>query len=158
MCLRGLHRFMCVYSTFKTFTLFKSLIDYFSLFLVIIDACVIPYKKDNLIFFKMIPYLLWFSHQEKGSISKYGIRSQLKSCKMKTMQWSWIVHKEHVLLCGVMYFFSSWSAHQQHEDVVPGGGAGTWVVHPILSPGHVTEINEHWWTIHVTISMKIYAN
>ena len=35
------------------------------------------------------------------------------------------------------------SAHQQHEDTVPGGGAGTWVVHPILSGGHVIEINEH---------------
>ena len=43
-----------------------------------------------------------------------------------------------------MSFVLSWSAHQQHEDAaVPGGGAGTWVVHPILSPGHVIEINEH---------------
>ena len=24
-----------------------------------------------------------------------------------------------------------------------GGGTGTWVVHPILSPGHVIEINDH---------------
>ena len=37
----------------------------------------------------------------------------------------------------------SWSAHQQHEDAVPGGGAGTWVVHAILSHDHVIEINEH---------------
>ena len=40
----------------------------------------------------------------------------------------------------------SWSAHQQHEDavpMVPGGDAGTWVVHPILSLDHVIEINEH---------------
>ena len=120
------------------------------------------HKKDNSILFKMMPYLLWLFHQGKGSISKYGIRSQLKSCKMNTMQWSWSVHKEHVLLCGVMSFVLSWSAHQQHEDAVPGGGAGTWVVHPILSPGHVSEINEHWWNqtdkIPVTISMKIYAN
>ena len=43
------------------------------------------------------------------------------------------MHKEHVLLCGVMSFILR-SAHQQHEDAVPGGGAGTWVVHPILSP------------------------
>ena len=35
------------------------------------------------------------------------------------------------------------SAGQQHEDAVPGGGAGTWVVHAILSPDHVNEINEH---------------
>ena len=57
------------------------------------------HKKDNLILFKMIPYLLWLFHQGKGSISKYGIRSQLKSCKMNTMQWSCRVHnKEHILL------------------------------------------------------------
>ena len=42
-----------------------------------------------------------------------------------------------------MSFVLSWLAHQQHEDAVPGGGAGTGVVHPILSPGHVIEINEH---------------
>ena len=96
------------------------------------------HKKDNLILFKMIPYLLWLFHQKKGSISKYGIRSQLKSCKMNTMQWR--VHKEHVLLCGVClsFFFLSWSAHQQHEGAVPGGGAGSWVVHLILSPGHMS--------------------
>ena len=88
------------------------------------------HKKDILILFKMILYLLWLFHQGKGSISKYEIRSQLKSCKMNTMQWSWRVHKEHVLLCGVRSFVLSWSAHQQHEDAVPGGGAGTRVVHP----------------------------
>ena len=88
------------------------------------------HKKDNLILFKMISYLLWLFHQRKGSISKYGIRSQLKSCKINTMlEWSWRVHKEHVLLCGGMSFVLSWSVHQQHEDVVPGGGASTWVVH-----------------------------
>ena len=32
----------------------------------------------------MISYLLWLCHRGKGSISKYGIRSQLKSCKMNT--------------------------------------------------------------------------
>ena len=37
-----------------------------------------------------------------------------------------------------IFFFLSWSAHQQHEGAVPGGGAGTWVVHPILSPGHMS--------------------
>ena len=106
-------------------------------------------KKDNLILFKMIPYLLWLFHQGKGNISKYEIWSQLKSCKMNTMQWSRRVHKEHVL-CGVelvMSFVISWSVHdihQQHEDAVPGGSAGTWVVHPIPSPGHVIKINEHW--------------
>ena len=42
------------------------------------------HQKDYLIFFKMMPYLLWLCHRRKGSISKYGIRSQLKSCKMNT--------------------------------------------------------------------------
>ena len=32
----------------------------------------------------MIPYLLWLCHRRKGSSSKYGTRSQLKSCKMNT--------------------------------------------------------------------------
>ena len=41
-----------------------------------------------------------------------------------------------------MSFVLSWSAHQQYEDAVPGGGAGTWVVHPILSPDHFTEIKD----------------
>ena len=47
-----------------------------------------------------------------------------------------------VELC-LLPFILSWSAHQQHEDAVPGGGAGTWVVHPILSLDHVIDINEH---------------
>ena len=47
-----------------------------------------------------------------------------------------------------MSFVLSWSAanhkaHQQHEDAVPGGGAGTGVVHLIPSPDNVIEINEH---------------
>ena len=33
----------------------------------------------------MIPYLSWLCYWGKGSISKYGIRSQLKSCKMNTI-------------------------------------------------------------------------
>ena len=66
------------------------------------------HKKDNLILFKMIPYLLGSFHQGKGSISKYRKRSPLKSCKTNTIQWSWSVHKEHVLLCGVTgYVFCS---------------------------------------------------
>ena len=56
-------------------------------------------------------------------------------------------HEESIknmpFLCGVMSFVLSWSAHLQHEDAVPGGGAGTWVVHPILSLDHVIDINEH---------------
>ena len=51
--------------------------------------------------------------------------------------------KNMFTLCGVMSFVLSWSAHQLHEDAVPGGGAGTWVVHPILSLDHVIDINEH---------------
>ena len=42
------------------------------------------HQKDYLILFKMIPYLSWLCYQGKGSISKYGIRSQLKSCKINT--------------------------------------------------------------------------
>ena len=81
------------------------------------------HKKDNLILFKMIPYLLWFFHQGKGSISKYGITSQLKSCKMNTMQWSWSVHKEHVFCVQLCLLFSAGQLinTQQHEDAVPGG-------------------------------------
>ena len=95
----------------------------------------------------MIPYLLWLCHRGNGSISKYGIRSQMKSCKMNTSHCG---HEEsikkYVLLSGVMSFVLSWSAHhQRHEDAVPDGGAGTWVVHPILSLDHVIEINEYWW-------------
>ena len=33
-------------------------------------------------------------------------------------QWSLRVNKEHVLLYGVMSFVLSWSAHQQHDEVV----------------------------------------
>ena len=105
------------------------------------------HKKDNLILFKMIPSLLWLFHQGKGSTSNYGIRSQLKSCKMNTVQWSWRVHKEHVLLCGVMSFVLSWSAHQQHEDAVPGGGAGTWVVQGGDLPGSST----HYWALIISL-------
>ena len=118
----------------------------------------IYHQKNYLIFFKMIPYLLWLCHRGKGSISKYWIRSQLKSCKVNTNG-----HEESIknmffwLLCGVMSFVLIWSAHQQHEDAVQGGG--TWVVHPILSLDHVIEINELWWNQRsLTISMKIHAN
>ena len=52
---------------------------------------------------------------------------------------------KNMILCVELcpLFSCSWSAHQQHEDGVLGGGAGTWVVHPILSPDYVIEINEH---------------
>ena len=122
------------------------------------------HKKDNLILFQMIPYLLWLFHQGKGSISKYGIRSQLKSCKMNTMQWR--VHKEHVLLCGVMsiFFFSQLVS----SSTAWGCGARRWCRHL----GEVGSSTRYWalvichwnqWTlmkskIPVTISMKIYAN
>ena len=108
----------------------------------------------------MLPFLLWLFHQGKGSISKYGIRSQLKSCKMNTMQWR--VHKEHVILCGVMsiFFFSAGqlinSMRVRCQAVVQALGSSTryWAL-----------VICHWnqWTlmkskIPVTISMKIYAN
>ena len=34
-------------------------------------------------------------------------------------------------------------AYQQHGEAVPGGGAGTWVVYPILNSDHVIKINEN---------------
>ena len=117
------------------------------------------HQKDYLILFKMIPYLSWLCYRGKGSISKYGIRSQLKSCKMKT-SGSWRVNKEHVPLCGVMSFVLSWSAHQQAW----GCGARRWCRH-LGRPPDTEPWSCHWhqWTlmkskIPVTISMKIHAN
>ena len=118
------------------------------------------HQKDCFIFFKMIPYLLWLCHRGKGISLKYGIRSNLKSCKMNT-HWSWRVNKEHVLLYGVMSFVLSWSAHQQHDDAVPGG---TWCRHLGRSPD-TDPWSFRWnqWTlikskIPLTINMKIHAN
>ena len=84
-------------------------------------------------------------------------RSPLKSCKINTNGHE-EVNIEHVLLCGVralMPFVLSWSAYQEHQDAVPGGGAGT----------DTEPCSCHWnqWTlmkskIPVTISMKIHAN
>ena len=89
------------------------------------------HKKDNLILFKMIPYLLWLFYQGKGCISKHGIRSQLKSCKMNTMQWSWRVHKKNMFFCVelCLLFSAGQLISSMRIDAVPGGGAGTWVVH-----------------------------
>ena len=77
-------------------------------------------------------------------------------------QWPWRVNKEHALLCGVMSFVLSWSAHQQHEDAVPG--YRRWCRH-LGRPPDTEPWSCHWhqWTlmkskIPVTISMKIHAN
>ena len=39
--------------------------------------------------------------------------------------------------------FSAGQLINSMRDAVPGGGADTWVVHPILSLDHVIDINEH---------------
>ena len=119
------------------------------------------HQKDYLILFKMIPYLSWLFYRGKGSISKYGIRSQLKSCKMKT-SGSWRVNKEHVPLCMWSYVFCS---QLVSSSTAWGCGARRWCRHL----GRPTDTAEPWschwyqWTmmkskIPVTISIKIHAN
>ena len=117
------------------------------------------HQKDYLIFFKMIPYLSWLCYRGKGSISKYGIRSQLKSCKMNTSG-----HEESIknmFLCvELCLLFSAGQLincmRMRCQAVVQALGSSTryWAL-----------INCHWhqWTlmkskIPVTISMQIHAN
>ena len=78
-------------------------------------------------------------------------------------QGSWRVNKEHALLCGVMSFVLSWSAHQQHEDAVPGGaavvqalGSSTryWALIMSLTSMNIDEIKDPC----DNISMEIHAN
>ena len=116
------------------------------------------HQKDYLILFKMIPYLLWLCPSGKGQYFKIWNRVSIEKLQNER-QWSWRVNKEHVPLCGVMFFVLSWSAHQQHED----GGARRWCRH--LGRPTDTEPWCHWnqWTlmkskIPVTISIKIHAN
>ena len=118
------------------------------------------HQKDFLIFFKMIPYmyLWWLCHREKGSISKYGIRFQLKSCKMNTSG-----HEESIknmsFCVELCLLFSAGlliinSMRMQCQAVVQA-----------LRPPYTEPWSCHWnqWTlmkskIPVTISMKIHAN
>ena len=131
------------------------------------------HKKDNLILFKIIPYLLWFFHQGNGQYFEIWDQGlNWKSCKMNTMQWSWSVHKhkEHVLLCGVMSFVlqlvsssTAWGCGAS-IDLCNSMGARRWCRH-LGRPPNTEPWSSHWnqWTlmkskIPVTISMKFYAN
>ena len=119
------------------------------------------HQKDHLIFFKMIPYLLWLCYRGKGSISKYGIRSQLKSCKMNTSG-----HEESIknmpFCVELCLLFSAGqlinSMRMRCQVVVQALGSSTryWAL-------IMTFCHWHQWTlmkskIPVTISMKIHAN
>ena len=91
------------------------------------------HQNDYLILFKMVPYLLWLCHRGKGSISKYGIRSRLKSCKMNTSGHEKSIKNMsfRVELC---LLFSAGQLINSRRMRCPGGGAGTWVVHPDTEP------------------------
>ena len=111
------------------------------------------HQKDYLIFFEMIPYLSWLCYRGKGSISKYGIRSQLKSCKMNTSG-----HEESIknmFLCVELCLL--FSAGQLINSMRIWCQAARWcrIVHPILSLDQWTLMTS---TIPVTISMTIHAN
>ena len=107
----------------------------------------------------MISYLLWLYHHIKGSSSNYGTRSQLKSCKMNTCAHE-RVNKEHVTFVWKYDICSQLISSSTAWGCGACGGAGTWVVHPILAlktPDHVIEsININESKIPVTISLKIH--
>ena len=77
------------------------------------------HQKDYLILFKMIPFCYDYAIGER---QYFKIWDKVSIEKLQNEhQWSWRVNKERVLLCGVMSFVLSWSAHQQqHEDAVTG--------------------------------------
>ena len=117
------------------------------------------HQKDYLILFKMIPYLLWLYYRGKGSISKYGIRSQLKSCKMNTSG-----HEESIknmFLCvELCLLFSAGQLincmRMRCQAVVQALGSSTRYTEP-------WSCHWHQWTlmkskIPMTISMQIHAN
>ena len=118
------------------------------------------HQKDYLILFKMIPYLLWLCHGEKGSISKYGLRSRLKSCKMNTSGHEESIKKMFfcVELCLCSQLVSSSTAW--------GCGAWRWCWH-LGRPPDTEPWSCHWnhWTlmkskipVTIPVSMKIQAN
>ena len=102
----------------------------------------------------MIRYLLWLCHRGKGSSLKYGIRSQLKSCKMNTSG-----HEESIksmFFC--MELCLLFSAGQLINSM------RRWCRH-LGRPPDTEPWSFHWnqWTlikskIPVTINMKIHAN
>ena len=120
------------------------------------------HQKDYLILFKMIPYLLWLCHQGKGSISKYGIGSQLKSCKMNTSGHEDSI--KNMFLCVELNVFCS---QLVSSSTAWGWGARRWCRH-LGRPPDTEPWSCHWnqwtlmkwlkWKIHVTISIKIHAN
>ena len=115
------------------------------------------HKKDYLIFFQMIPYLSWLCYRGKGSISKYGIGSQLKSCKMNTSG-----HEESIknmflcvelcLLFSAGQLINSMRMRCQAMVQALGSSIRYWAL--IMS---LTSMNMKS-KIPVTISMKIHAN
>ena len=117
------------------------------------------HQKDYLIFFKMIPYLSWLCYRGKGSISKYGIRSQLKSCKINTSG-----HEESIknmFLCVELCLL--FSAGQLINSMRIWCQAAR--CRHLGRPSNTEPWSCHWhqWTlmkstIPVTISMKIHAN
>ena len=114
------------------------------------------HQKDYLILFKMISYLLWLCHRGKGSISKYGIRSQLKSCKMNTSG-----HEESIknMFLWVEYVFCS---QLVSSSTAWRCGARRWCRH-LGRPPDTQPWSCYWnqWTlmkskIPVTISIQIH--
>ena len=108
----------------------------------------------------MISYLLWLCHRGKGSISKYGIRSQLKSCKMNTSG-----HEESIknmFLCvelGLLF-----SAGQLINSMRMRCQARRWCRH-LGRPPDTEPWSCHWNQLTlmkskrpVTISIQIHAN
>ena len=112
------------------------------------------HKKDCLIFFKMISYLLWLGHRGKGSILRYGIRSKLKSCKINTSG-----HEESIMnMFFCMELCLLFSAGQLINSM------RRWCRH-LGCPPDTEPWSFHWnqWTlikskIPVIINMKIHAN
>ena len=131
------------------------------------------HQKDHLIIFKMIPYLLWLCYRGKSSISKYGIRSQLKSCKMNTSG-----HEESIknmpFCVELCLLFSAGqlinSMRMRCQAVVQALGLSTryWALIMSLTSMSIDEIkdpcdNKHenpckWSPCHFINYVKIHAN
>ena len=84
---------------------------------------------------------------EQGQYFEIWDKVSIEKLQMNTMQWSWSVHKEHVLLWwSYVFLFSAGQLINSNQNAVPGGGAGNlgrstryWAL--VMS----YEINEHWW-------------